>query len=422
MLWAATLLSLNLGQTGELCRPVPEDTSVLVVAVHHEALWKNELNKYLEWVRSSTTALFLPKSRNYRALTLEQGYAERQQQLTQAKFKLARAEALFQELDDQPALALIAEATAELTAAQQEPGAIKQLARAHLLAASIYLARGRSGAVERRLHRVLDLMPNYAPESAKVSARVLAELAAQRGRQDFRSRGDLQIELSSNSTAAIYIDGRYLGRAPGYFPELFQGNHLVRVSTENYLSYQATVKIDAGQTTRLAINLQKDPELAQISQLSEQVQLGNVDPQLLRLLSRRAGASRTLVLSMRPSGQRIGSGQVEAALQLHIQEGGTLSAARPERLQLERILYRLFSCKRPPKPLALAILAPGLLGQAPTLMTQLVPAPEPEPIWERPWFWFGAACLVIVGSGLLVGARSTAGPPTEVKVTLIPRP
>jgi hypothetical protein len=94
---------------------------------------------------------FVSKESAARAIEAEGGQSERQATLVTARVLVQRADERFRELDDEEALELIAKATGSLASVHQEEGAIELLARAHLLAAAIYLARDRAPAAKNRM-------------------------------------------------------------------------------------------------------------------------------------------------------------------------------------------------------------------------------------------------------------------------------
>src|SRR5688572_8741537 len=134
--------------------PKPTEPVLLVVGAADEALLakRSQIEEKLRAV-SAGLITFVSAEASQRAIQAEGGQAERQESLVKARVLLQRAEEQFRELDDEEALDLIAKATGSLASIHQEAGAVELMARSHLLAAAIYLARDRIPAAKNRLQR-----------------------------------------------------------------------------------------------------------------------------------------------------------------------------------------------------------------------------------------------------------------------------
>jgi hypothetical protein len=130
-----------------------------------------------------------------------------------ARAQLAQAEARFKELDDEGALARLTEVSTRLVPVHQAEGATALLAEAHLQAAAIYLARGQLEAVQVRLQRALDLVPDLVAPRHRFDPRLQAELAAAREAQALRATGRLEITAPPEGPGGqVFLDGHPVGR------------------------------------------------------------------------------------------------------------------------------------------------------------------------------------------------------------------
>lgn len=355
-----------------------------------------------------------------RALEAEGGARSRESILVQARVLVQRAEERFRELDDAEALDLIAKATANLASVHQEAGAIELLARAHLLAGAIYLARERVPAARSRLQRALDLDPNLSPPRDRYAPRVLTELAAIASAQNVRGIGRLEVVvLTKNVRGEVFIDGRLAGATPLTLDAIGEGRHLIRVAAPGYESYVGSFSIAAGREHVERVNLGVDREIAEIAALPDALRLRKDPSPTLALLARRADADRTILAVISLSSARRIDGAPGIGVSIVIPGAGTAHAPAAEVAPVRAALERALRCDATgPAPDALApyLWASGGVDLHPR------PVPDGDPVWTRPWFWatFAVATLAIAGG--FVVARTLGGPPEEVTVTLIPRP
>jgi hypothetical protein len=403
------------------CPPLRAGDPVLLVvsesdaalAEHHAAL---ELA-----VRTASLGKLelLPAKMTQEALTAEGGREERERAVVDARVVLERAEEKFRELDDEEALSLIARATTRLSALHHAPGAIELLARAHLLAGAIYLSRGRTDAARQRLQRALDLEPELSPPRDRFAPEVLAELAGVRASAGVRATGRLSVR-SGREKNAVYLDGRKVGETPLHLEAVPAGNHLLRVSAPGETSAIESIQVTANEERVVEVMLVRDPEIAQLEQLDDRVRRGTGVGPLLELLSKRAGAERTLLAVVELASEPTASGTATIAATLIVERAGTARAKKIDRPSLADALDRALACanETPGK----GELAPSLIGTLAVRPNVLRPVPEARSIHEEPWFW-GAifAVALVVGSSFVV-ARAAGGPPEAVEVTLIPRP
>lgn len=400
----------------ECAKPRAGDPILLVVISADPALASSTADVERAVRAASTGRLaLLPREATKDALTAEGGTEERERAVIDARIVLDRAEDKFRELDDEEALSLIAKATTKLTAVHQAPGAIEQLARAHLVAGAIYLARGRGDAARQRLQRALDLDPALSPPRDRYAPEVLAELAGVRGAAAVRPTGRL-IVRSGDLKASVFLDGRSIGSTPLELDAAGVGNHLLRVYAPGYLSAISSIQIGVNEDRLVEVRLDRDPELQAIERLLSKGELGST----LQLLSIRAGAERTLLATIQLADEPTQIGTATIALTLRIDRVGTAIAPHTDRRTLEAALDRALACSV--ELPAANRLAPALIGRAEARATALAKVPPPQEIFEKPWFWGAVFVATMTIASAAVLARTAGGPPEAVEVRLIPRP
>jgi hypothetical protein len=292
------------------------------------------------------------------------------------------------------------------------------LARAHLLAGAIYLARGRAEAARQRIQRALDLDPELAPPRDRFAPEVLAEVAAVRGAQATRPTGRLVI--GAPVPASVFIDGRLRGETPLEVEGLGQGTHVLRLSAPGYQSRVETLSIAAAEERRLEVQLSPDPEIMMIRALPAQLQKGDDASAALELLARRGGAERALLARPVIADGLTEAGTATIAVFVEVRGLGAAYAPNLAPKSIALALQRMLSCAT--EIASGSKEAPSILGLANMRATQLAPVPEPRPWWQSSWFW-GIAAVAAVGlSAGFVIARTSGGPPQAVEVTLTPRP
>jgi hypothetical protein len=401
--------------------PSSTDPVLLVVGSSDPALFvrKAEIEEKLRRVAEGRLA-FVPTDVAERAIRGEGGQTDREQTLVKARVLVQRAEEQFRELNDEPALDLIAKATANLASVHQEEGAVELLARAHLLAAAIYLARDRLPAAKNRLQRALDLDPKLQPDPHRFSPRVLTELAALRAAESARPVGALEVRLRNESLAAsVFVDGRHRGETPLVLDAIGEGRHLLRVWAPGYQSYIASIAVAGARRRIERVNLTPDREIREIIELPRKLRGGGDPSPTLALLAKRAEVERAILASLVLSDARTTSGEAAIGVELFIPEAGRAFASTSDEATIRGALERALACDDSgPKP---SDRAPSSIGMG-GVIVRPAPVPEERAWWNQPWFFGVAAAVVLVAAGGVIAARAAQGPPEVVEVTLIPRP
>lgn len=355
-----------------------------------------------------------------RALSAEGGVQAREARVLEARVRLEQAEARFKELDDVAALTAVAEITTRLVSVHQDPEAIRLLARAHLLAAAIYLARDAREAVQARLYRALDLQPNLQVPRDRFDPRLIAELAAAEQSRGLRPTGRLEVRVSKPWLGTmVYVDGQPQGPAPLRLDALPAGPHLLRVSADGAHSELASLRIIAGETVHREVHLRVDPERQAMDRLAQGLRAEDQAPKArLSQLARRAQADHAIVAELLLAPQLSATGSATVAVRLWSSTGGTGWAPDASLASLSAAISGALGCEPTPWP---ARLAPPLLGlDAP--LAGAVPVPAPQAWWQAPWVWAVTAGVVLGAAGALVAARASSGPPESLSITLVPRP
>jgi tetratricopeptide (TPR) repeat protein len=399
--------------------PRASEPILLVVSSADPALRKHDdaVARAIRAVAARDLTL-LPREATEKALSIEGGEDRRERTLVDARVIVNRAEDRFRELDDEEALALLANAIAKLTGVHQEPGAIELLARSHLLAGAIYLARGRTEAARQRIQRALDLEPELAPPRDRFAPEVLAEVATVRGAQATRPTGRLVV--TAKPAASVYVDGRLHGTTPVEIDNLGTGTHVLRVGAPGRESRIETLQIATSEDRRVEIELTPDPEITAIAELPSLLQKSADATPVLELLARRGGAERTLLARSVLANELTFSGTATIGVYLSTPGLGSAFAQNLSKSAIAAALGRMLACAHEAPDGSHP--APSILGIAGIRTTQLAPVPEPKAWWESPWFWAIAAVAAVGISAGFVVARTAGGPPQAVEVTLIPRP
>ncbi len=399
------------------CSPPDAEERVLLLVVSSDPGLKSAEDRAQRAMRDLQAKLnLLPQETSIMAMTVEGGRALREQTVLSARAIITRAEERFRELEDELALQLIARATTQLASVHQEPGAIELLARAHLIAGAIYLARNRLVAARQRLRRALDLQPNLAPARHRFAPQVLSEIAALKSRAGVRSVGRLEIRAPQSPGAMVYLDGHPKGPAPAVLDPVGVGRHLLRVSASGFKSHIASVRVQALNTKKLVVQLSPDEELQKLQSLPNWLRLERPTAPILGLLAKRVDADRTLLMTLTLSGRGTGTATVGAVLQM--QGAGQAYAPSLQPSRLRAALQQTLQCQQNAPP----ALAPPLIGTAPLRLDQPSPVPPSTPWWEQSWFWGAAAIVFISASAAFVVGRTSGGPPEALEITLSPRP
>ncbi len=360
----------------------------------------------------------LPQSATQEGLLAEGGAGQREQGLLDARVQFEFADARFKELDDRAALEAVTMLSARLAGIHQTKGATELLARAHRLAAAIYLARGETDAVQSRLHRALDLDPKIDAPGHQFDPRLTAGLAAARQNRSQRATGRLEVEsIDGWDKPSVYIDGHLVGSAPLVLDTVPVGRHLLRISAQGARSALSSLRIEPGETLVLSPSLRTDPERLQMLGLSAQLKHGGAQP-TVALLARRAGADHALVAELVLSPRLGPAGQAQVGVRLWSSTGGTGWAPDPRAESLAIALSSALTCRAarwPPRT------GPALLGPL-SAHARASEVQEPKAWWRAPWVWALTAGLVLGGASAIVGARASSGPPEALTVTLVPRP
>ncbi|MBK8011942.1 MAG: PEGA domain-containing protein [Deltaproteobacteria bacterium] len=365
-------------------------------------------------------ARILPDEISRRALTIESQESQRVRAIDDARLMLAHAEERFRQLDDEVALGILARATSRLASAHDQPGAIPLLADTHLLAGAIYLARDRVDAARKRLQRALDLAPGIAPARDRYTSRLLAELEGLRAAEAQRPVGRVLVALRNQDIAAqVFLDGRAVGTTPATLEAVGVGRHLIRITAPGHRSHVASIDVSPDADGQVSVQLPVDEELSAIMALGADWRAGRPIDDTLRLIARRADASRTLLAVPMLSAALRSSGRPETAIELVI-SGGAAPAYVPrlDQALVGAALQALMSCET---TLPIPRSAPALLTLGDPL-AQATAIPEAPRLWEEPWFWAGAAITTVVVSSAIVMARTQRGPPEALRLTLVPRP
>lgn len=403
------------------CRPLgPEEKVLAVVVASHP-----ELGRQLTWARALVNGAapfpLASAGETAEALGAESGLRRRRARVGEGRALLQKAETRFSELEDKDALNLIAEATPLLVAAHAEPSALTLLARCHLLAGAIFVARDRLDAAQSRLQRALDIDPDVAPST---NLRLLGVLEAVRAGQATRGQGWLDVRLTGSATAArVYLDGRPIGLAPGRFEAIGVGRHLLRVSAPGHLSYTATAEVLEAQGTELTVSLPADDFAKELTRLGPKLGAGLRVAELQARLRERVGVERTLVAGLVPGTRRSDDGGLGTELILDLEEAGRVRVASDDPEAVRGAARRLAECELGSAPFAWSLAAaPPLPGPGPAQLTTLEPHSPPSPFWTSPWFWGLSACAAILVAGGLAAVHGASAPPDSLSVTLIPRP
>ena len=355
-------------------------------------------------------------------LTAERGLQERRARIEEASVLLAEAEASFTELEDRRALEQVAKATPLLVASQAEPEALALLARTHLLAGAIFVARGRLDAAQQRLQRALDIDPEITPPA---SLRLLGALEAVRARSKRRQRGWIFVELAGTATAGVvFLDGRKIGVAPGRFEDILQGRHLIRVSARDREGHAGTLAVRAGTGSTMQVHLPIDETRARFRELGPRLAFGGSVRVAQSRLSERARVDRTLVASVVPGHRRGPDAGLTLALIVDLQGSGRARVEHLDRVESAAVLRALARCEGPawPGEAPVALAAPSFPDRSPPRSGPMAPTPGREPMWKKPWFWATTALLTVGLVGGLAAAHGASGAPDDLAITLVPRP
>lgn len=420
------------------CPPGPT-TPVALVTLSPDAALASEVPVVQRRLRTALAerVALVDAARTRRAWRAEGGAADRAATVIAARAQLEQATQRFRELDDASALARIAEVTTRLVAVHQDDGAIPVLARAHRLAAAIYLARGRMDAVQARLHRALDLDPDLTAPRHRFDPRLADELAAARASAPLRPTGRVEIgqvrALEGDGACAlqpgrcplvegatVYLDGAPVGRAPLTLEAVPAGRHLLRVSADGFLSDLSSIAVAASGARSVTVRLLADPERRALEELGPALAARADVEGPLTALARRAEADHALLAEVRLAPVRDPSTGT-ATVAVHLRGSGGLGhgwapSLAPE--DLRRAVDDVLACRRLDVP---ARRAPALVA-VPGPRTTPGPRRAPAAWWTQPWPWAIAAGVVLGGVGALVAARASSGPPNSLSVTLVPRP
>jgi hypothetical protein len=416
---AALLIAVALlGDPGAVLAPAPcgpvEGRAAVVVRARDPGLAGAAagVERRLRGVAAGRLAL-VDAQRTRQALAEEGGARAREQALVTARAQLAQAEARFKELDDEGALARLTEVSTRLVPVHQAEGATALLAEAHLQAAAIYLARGQLEAVQVRLQRALDLVPDLVAPRHRFDPRLQAELAAAREAQALRATGRLEITAPPEGPGGqVFLDGHPVGAAPLVLDAVPAGRHLLRISAQGYASQLLSLEVPAADTRVVEARLAPDPEQHLLAGLGPEA------PEAIALFVRRAGVEHALVAELVLAPTLSPAATATVAVRLVVSGRGSGFAPDGSAPALAAALDDALACRRAPWP---ALVAPALPG-LPALQAASRPVPSPAPWWRAPWVWALAAGLAVGAAGALVAARASAGPPDAVSLTLVPRP
>lgn len=394
------------------CLPIDPVVRVLLVVAEDPMVSQGQRAELETRLRESGS--WLPPESSERALSEEGAREVRNQVILSARTRLRKAESLFRELEDEKALDVLAGITSSLTSVHQEPEALALLARAHLLAGAIYMARGRTQAGRNRLQRALDLDPDLTPSRARYAPQVLMEVAALKASD--RPAGRLVVEHLNGPPAWVYLDGRKLGRTPLALSAAPAGRHLLRVSRSGYTSFLSTVDVDPSRDTVVEVRLTADPEVQQIEDLNRRLDDPKSREPLLGLLRQRGDADRVVVARIVPARDTALDGHPEPYVEL-MSDGGGRSVG-PLR-QAPTVLERLAQCTAHWDPV---YLAPAVAPRT-SILTDGRPYDPPKRKWtESPWVWGAAGAVVFGVTAALVASRASEGPPDSVQIQVTPRP
>jgi tetratricopeptide (TPR) repeat protein len=406
----------------ESCQPLhPREETLMIVSSPYPGLLKHQ-NEVERALRNSDDGLrLLPISSSRRILEEESGRPLRLEALERARGLLRKAEARFRELDDQPALELIAEATALLSQAHQEEGGTELLAQAHLLAGAIYLARERSLAARTRFQRALDLDPDVAPSPERFAPGVLREIAAMRTNTEPNETGRVEITLSTPDVRAeVFLDGQPKGLTPVELDSVGAGRHLLRVATPGFLSHIESFDVRPRTSLTRSVTLQPDGEIAKLRELPAKLRSGGDFDDVFAVLANRADVRQVVLASIALSEERAddAGSQISVSLFSNSHSYGYAHTIAP--LHLRQAWGQVANCNQSVLPTFHA--TPSLLGSTSARLPEPSPVPEPVPFWEQPVFWAVGSVVAIAVSGAVVFAATRGGPPEAVNVTLVPRP
>jgi hypothetical protein len=192
------------------------------------------------------------------------------------------------------------------------------------------------------------------------------------------------------------------------------------VYAPGYSSAVESIQIAPNEDERAELVLARDPELAAIAELGLMLKQNRDTSALAALLSKKSGASRTLIAVARLAEEPTATGTATVAVELRLERSGVALSKKLDRASLEDALDRALACAS--DPIFAAGVAPALIGRIEPHLTPLRPVPPPEAVFEKPWFWGAVFFATIVASSAFVFARQVGGPPEAVEVTLIPRP
>ena len=357
------------------------------------------------------------ESETQTALSAETGLRDRRAKLAEGRALIERAREAFGELEAESALSLVTRATPLLVQAHAEPGGIDALARAHLLAGAVFLARGAVDASARRLGRALDLDPDISPAA---NLRLIGALETARAARANRPRGRLEVELvGAADRAQVFLDGRPLGPAPGTFLDVPSGRHVLRVAAPRRRSFVRSVQVEASRPARITVSLPPDPAAEAIVGLGPRLAAGLPLGPVRARLAARASARRTLVSALVPATRVAEGGGLAPALILDLDGAGRARVDPLDRDRVARALERLARCETPALDGAQLALPPALVGPGPRRIALARREPEPKP---RAWMWWGLAAVAVGVVGGLAALHGSSAPPEEATIRLVPRP
>jgi hypothetical protein len=320
-------------------------------------------------------------------------------------------------------LDLVRDAIAELERASPlaRPGPV--LDRALLLEAQMLRNLGRDRESAEALRRVLRLQPRLELDRDEFPPSTLQALEAVRRELARARRGTLRVEVPSGPPAAVFLDGREVGRT-GEVLDLQPGPYRVELALDERVSFVHRVTV--GRQERLEVDLGFEARVAERPPLCAGDPAGAtrlaglLAAQRLLLVEAGAGPGEWVVtlLEVR-TGARVGQGAAQEAdlpaLAQRLLGPDPAAAAPPEGAALALTEGAAPGPAASPPPAAPSPEAPALAGpDAPTALTlSLTPAatgPGPGPEAGPPPSVPGArlAAFTALGAGGALVASAVA--------------
>lgn len=251
--------------------------------------------------------------------------------------------------------------------------------------------------------RVFTLAPQRTPDPEIYPREVLARFAETIVRARRTGTGTLEVE-SEPAGAWVYVDGRFVGRAPVRVDDLPAGNHVVRLRSPGFADQAVTGSVRARRSETLMVPLVSVDGMEDVPSLVSRLSI-DVPGRTVEELGRKIGVSRVVLLVFSPGGTG------EVALDVRRYDVGSGGAPVRRTATVGQDSEGVEEVVR----LALEVVREQV-GRIPTgggSSNALPPPPPPPPaggaITSKWWFWTGVGAAVVGGFALTVVLATSGG-------------